>query len=185
MIAAPQSPELVEPPGLGRTRVRILAWAALVAIVATSVVAGFVWLEERLQVSLPDVPAIDFYSALFDLTPMSVTVTAGSERIAWRTTVHEIRTDWTLWNRMHLADWNAVPDALRQDALDNMLARYRGILMNPPAWDTMRAVDWDLYLSRFAPSPTDRWSRIGLVSITSEPSTNCHRAGSPTHSRLL
>ena len=144
VIAAPQSPELVERPGSRRKRGRILAWTALAAIVATSVVDGFIWLDRRLQVSLPEVPSIDLYSALFDLTPMSVTVTAGSERVAWRTTVHEIRTDWTLWRRMHLADWNTVPDGLRQEALDNMLARYRGILMNPSAWDTMRATDWDL-----------------------------------------
>ena len=101
-------------------------------------------MERRLEVFLPDVPSIDVHSALFNPTPMTITITAGSQRVMWRTTVHEIRTEQTLWRRMHLADWNTVPEGLRKEALDNMLARYRRILMNPSAWDTMRATDWDL-----------------------------------------
>jgi hypothetical protein len=75
---------------------------------------------------------------------MTVTVTAGRERVAWRTTIHEIRTDWTLWRRMHLADWNSVPEAVRGEGLDNMLVRYRRVLMSPSTWDAMRPTDWDL-----------------------------------------
>ena len=124
---------------------RILTWIILAAIIATACVgAGLIWFDRRLQVPLPPVPSIDVYAALFDPTPMIVTVTAGSERVMWRTTVHEIRTDWTLWRRMHLADWNTVPDGLRQQALDNMLAKYRPIVLNPSAWDQMQSTDWDL-----------------------------------------
>jgi hypothetical protein len=106
--------------------------------------AGNVWLRQRLDTRLPAVPPISPYAALVDLTPVAVTITAGRERVVWRTTIQEIRSDWTLWRRMHLADWNTVPDALRREGLDNMLGRYRHILMSPAAWDTMHPTDWDL-----------------------------------------
>ena len=105
--------------------------------------AGF-WLHQHLDVVAPDVPAVDPYTALFDLTPLTVTITAATERVPWPTTVHDIQTDVTLWRRMHLADWNPIPVDVREEGLDNMLTRYRPILMNPAAWDKMQATDWDL-----------------------------------------
>ena len=142
IVAAPPPSEIERVP-LRRKRGLIAAWTVLAATIA-ALLAGVVWFDRRLQVSLPAVPPLDVYSTLVDRTPMTVTVTAGTEHVPWRTTVHEIRTDWTLWRRMHLADWNTVPEGVREEALDNMLARYRGILLNPSAWDHMQATDWDL-----------------------------------------
>jgi len=105
---------------------------------------GYAWLYQRFDSRPPDVPSIDPYRALFDLTPIAVTVTAGDQRVQWDTSIHEVRTDWTLWRRMHLADWNAVPPVLRQEAIDNMLDKYRPILMSPSKWDAMGPSDWDL-----------------------------------------
>jgi len=105
---------------------------------------GYAWLYQRFDSRPPDVPSIDPYRTLFDLTPIAVTVTAGDQRVQWDTSIHEVRTDWTLWRRMHLADWNAVPPVLRQEAIDNMLDKYRPILMSPSKWDGMGPSDWDL-----------------------------------------
>ena len=143
-VAAPERPGIIDRILPGRKRGRIVAGTIVAAMVCATVAAGFRWLDERLQVIPPAVEPRDVYSALFDLKPITVTVTAGAERIAWHTTVHDLRTDWTLWRRMHLADWNTVPADLRHEALDNMLARYRRILLNPAAWDQMQASDWDL-----------------------------------------
>jgi hypothetical protein len=109
---------------------------------------------------------------------MTVTVTAGRERVAWRTTIHEIRTDWTLWRRMHLADWNSVPEAVRGEGLDNMLVRYRRVLMSPSTWDAMRPTDWDL-----VPQPMRTVAYRQMVAYW--PGTHCHHGGLPTRSRLL
>jgi hypothetical protein len=125
-------------------RVGLWGSIALFVVLLVSVSAGYAWLHERLESSPPQVRPIDPYQALFDLTPVIVTVTAADQRIEWPTSVHAVRSDWTLWRRMHLADWNAVPETLRREGLDNMLVKYRPMLMSPSAWDSMSPTDWDL-----------------------------------------
>ncbi|MEO5822716.1 MAG: transglycosylase SLT domain-containing protein [Vicinamibacteraceae bacterium] len=87
--------------------------------------------------------AIDPYEALVDSTPVSVTITAARHRVPWTATVDLVRSDATLWRRMHVADWNAVPAPLRTEALDRMMRQYDVVLFSPSTWDAMGPDEWD------------------------------------------
>jgi hypothetical protein len=129
-----------------RPRIRrvIAALTLVLPLVIAGGGCGYMWLQHQAATSMPQVAPIDVYAALSDATAMTVTVTLGAERVAWNTTVDDVRLNLTLWRSMHLADWNNVPQPLRHRALDNMLVRHRHILMDPRQWDAMRARDWDL-----------------------------------------
>jgi hypothetical protein len=118
--------------------------ALALVLVIGGATSGYVWLRHQVAASMPNLPEIDFYGAFSDSTPITVTLTIGAERVAWDTNVDDVRLNLTLWRKMHLADWNNVPEPLLHIALDRMLARHRHILMNPHQWDAMRARDWDL-----------------------------------------
>jgi hypothetical protein len=125
------------------------ALALYAALVTSSAAAGAIlWVRDVLRVPLPASAAVDLRPVFFDATPLTVTFPAGAERVSWRTTADELRLSLGLWRRMHLADWNSVPEPLRSESLDRMIARYREILMNPNAWDAMNEHDWD-----FVPQP--------------------------------
>ena len=100
-------------------------------------------LARRLSVHPPLVARLDVHATLFDLTPVEHTVTAASERLPVVSTRDTVLTDWTLWRRMHLSDWNGIAAPLRNQALDRMLVRYGGLLFAPERWDGMTAHDWD------------------------------------------
>jgi hypothetical protein len=135
-------------PVLGRLRRRGIAFAALLAVLAIAVSDAARWGRMRLDTTAPAVVAIDPFAGLIDEAPVTIMLPAGDARIALETTAHVLRHDASIWRRMHVAEWNAVPEQLRNDALDRMIERYRGVLMDPRAWDEMSAADWD-----FVPQP--------------------------------
>jgi hypothetical protein len=110
----------------------------------TAATAGYSWMRGRIETRLPRVVSIDPYTYPIGATAIVVPIAAGWETVEWQTTPNEIRSDVKQWRRMHVANWDAVPEPLRLEGLDAMLAGYRTILMNPRAWDVMSADDWDL-----------------------------------------
>ncbi len=115
-----------------------------ITVVGLVVTGAVIWLRASLETILPRVESPDLLNIWFDRTPVTVIYVVESQRVPWQTTADDIRSNLTLWRHMHLAEWNSVPKALRQEGLDRMLARYRTLLMNPRVWDTMRPEDWDL-----------------------------------------
>ena len=112
---------------------------ALIALPTT----GVMWFRHWLDATPPAVPRPDLTALFFDTSPVKVLFTSEGREIVWQTTAGDIRSNLTLWRHMHLAEWNTVPDPLRHEGLDRMLARYRSLLMSPRVWDGMDAEDWD------------------------------------------
>jgi hypothetical protein len=120
--------------------------AALVCVAALVAAVPVVYYERARRAALaarPVLPFINVEKALFESEQTTVHVAAGGEYAVWPTTTRAVLTSPALWRRMHLVEWNAVPQPLRERALDNMLLRYRDLLMAPAAWDAMGPSDWD------------------------------------------
>jgi hypothetical protein len=106
--------------------------------------AGGFWFQYVLTAAAPAVPGVDPYRGLFDRTPVAVTVTIAGRREPRTVTADDVRGSVALWRDMDLASWNELPERLRHEGLDRVFARYRGILIDPRAWDRMSPRAWDL-----------------------------------------
>ena len=123
---------------------RVISACVALLVIILVLGGGIGWFWQRWWVTnLPSVAAVDISALFRDATPVTVTFPAGRERVRSHATSDEVRRSVTLWRRMHLADWNNVPEQLREESLDNMLARYRELLFTPGRWDAMTAHDWD------------------------------------------
>lgn len=131
------------PPQRRASRLGVPLLLTIVLVFASAAAGGTRWLQQRTTTSLPFVAPIDVHALFIDATPVTITIEAGGPYVERQTTADELRRSRPLWRMMHLAQWNAVPEPLRQDVLDRMLASYRDILMSPPAWDGMTTTDWD------------------------------------------
>ncbi len=122
---------------------RFLVLLIVLTAVGGGVMAGASWHDRFMVVTVPPVDAADPVRPFIDDTPVRVTVAAGGFEAVWDTTAQAVRHSPALWKRMHLANWNDVPVALRHDGLNAMLAHYQPLLADPAVWDGMGPSDWD------------------------------------------
>ena len=127
-------------------RVTSRAAAAAVVFAACAAVGGIYAsraIGRALETELPSVPPVNISTVFRDLTPLPVTITANWQKVSRTVTVYELLSDKTLWRRMHFDDWDAVPEAIRERALDAMWNAYSHLVGNPHQWDSMNAEHWD------------------------------------------
>jgi hypothetical protein len=120
----------------------LLLLAGVAALAALGVRWGYRTWTRAAAITLPAVPTLNLLDMYVDRVPVSITIRGAAA--PWRTTASELRGSVELWRRMHLEDWNAVPEGLREDSLDRLLDHYYPILMSPDRWDRMDADSWDV-----------------------------------------
>jgi hypothetical protein len=130
------------PPLRMPVRMRPLTATAVAVLLTLLLASGGRWLHATMLASIPPPPGRA--GPLFSVpVSLAISVSTPGQTAPWVTTDQELRESVEMWKRMHLSDWNAVTPPLRDQALDNMLHRYRQVLNDPSSWDTMNALDWD------------------------------------------
>ena len=145
-VSAPHAPAVDASVPSGRAvgrEVGAFVGAGLVTLLLSGGLGAGVWSYRVVHPVYPVVPALNLYALNVDATPIAVGMTLAGKTVPIDATVDDVRHSVSLWRAMHLANWNAVPGPLREEALDRMLARYRPVLLNPRVWDGLRASDWD------------------------------------------
>jgi hypothetical protein len=117
--------------------------AAFTLILHSAASSAYDAFRQAATASGPRVAPLDLSNVMYAPATITVPVAAGFEFAPWRTSEAELLSNAFLWRRMHLAEWNAVPNRLREQALERMFLRYRATLFAPSVWDTMDAADWD------------------------------------------
>jgi hypothetical protein len=135
-------PPIVEPSRRPRSRRLLIALALVVPLLGAGALSW--WWMDRAAGSVPFVARIDLYPLFVDTTPVTVRFVVSGIVMERRMTADDLLHNDLLWQRLRLPDWNAVPDAIRDRGIANMLARYRHVVTDPTAWDRMSAGDWDL-----------------------------------------
>jgi hypothetical protein len=115
----------------------------LVALTAGYTAGGLEWVRASVVSTAPPVETVALIDVLSDSSAVTITQSAGPVRRWVQTTADDLRLNLSTWRRMTVADWNGVPDPLRSDALERMLARHQDLLMNPTTWDEMTPEAWD------------------------------------------
>ena len=114
--------------------------------VAVGAIGGAFVLHHSLSVPaemLPLVAEIDVYPVFVDTRPVQVITTANWVKVPIVTTRDAVKSDHTLWGRMHFEDWDKLPHDLMEVGLTNLLKRYGAVINNPLAWARMEPADWD------------------------------------------
>lgn len=126
-----------------RTWLRQVAVALCAATIVSAGAAAHRSIAERTRIELPAVRGVDVYRLFVDDTPVRLRVTAGRTSVPLTVTRDAVTEDVSLWRRLEVADWDTLPQPLREEGLEALLDRYRPVLASPRAWDRMSAHDWD------------------------------------------
>ncbi|MGE3275877.1 MAG: transglycosylase SLT domain-containing protein [Vicinamibacterales bacterium] len=147
---------ILYPGDVGRSRARGAGVAAGLAVLAAALAlllafgirtATETWREWHDPGPLPPRPAsplpagID--AAYFDLSPLTVVVPAGWEKVTLPLTVDAFERWPALWEQLRVEDWDQLPGTVRGYGLRRMTERYAALLQNPQRWATMTTKQWD------------------------------------------